>query len=910
MAKDKRKMLFIALFLSLVLISSTQVVLLPTVGAAEVTLPKKGLAILNDVIGLDLTKYTITTRELQATQQTSYLGVIPKEDVEYDLKSGESNLRILDTFVDGELQMIHVLENDGQPKLAELFDKPNAVEMAKSFLSNYQTYAEDVVYGEMKSTLDCVDASKNFTRTIGSTQLNVSAIDSYTTFKWTYTTNGVVAHTKFLALGFTNGFLTAFVNNWQLYSIGSTSIQLSREEAVAIALDTARNHSWSAQLEEDTLDVANLNEKRTSWTALVFDGSLGANETRSEDPLMLYPVWCIALTLNKWYGQLYGIQVDIWADTGEVRSVQEAWSTLPPPEGFPNAYMNKQETIISELKIMSGLLVALPAATTVAMITAAFWLSRRKKSYSPKLLRRRGLQNARMLVCILLFSIVFAPIATVNATTRGAAIWGAESSGAPNPPYISWRKTPGEISQQSSTASSIASYFAANGYDGNGIGDIDRQGNPGSEKSAILRDLSTLQSYHNYIAVVDFDHGVGGFPFPFFPYEEHYMFEDNTGTVIGTPSNHTSSHWEHGVFDCDIRPIMQDGKLIFAWINTCQSANIDRLGQGWLTSGWPFPPRAIGLPFAWTGRLVMDKNTPGFNITLHISIDGYGNPDSGPQVYIGFPDGSAALDQRIPYDNPNANKYHFWLGYVFYYALYWDMSVNEALNQASWSWGYNFGASPFRQGFTAVWPMDFDGDGNYTDTYGAGSTIAVYGNGRIHLKQYEPDYVGTPYVDGPTSGNVGIPYDFSASSMDPYEHNIRYTFDWGDGSPQTVTGWYSSGATAHASHSWGSGGAYSVTVRAQCDHGTWSSWSSPHTINIAQPVSLTIQNNYGLDHTYPAVGTYWYDYGTDVQVWAYPIAGWTFTHWHLNGSDYTTMNPCWVNMRNDNYVLRPYFSPP
>ncbi|MCW4044948.1 MAG: PKD domain-containing protein [Candidatus Bathyarchaeota archaeon] len=96
-------------------------------------------------------------------------------------------------------------------------------------------------------------------------------------------------------------------------------------------------------------------------------------------------------------------------------------------------------------------------------------------------------------------------------------------------------------------------------------------------------------------------------------------------------------------------------------------------------------------------------------------------------------------------------------------------------------------------------------------------------------------------VTGHTAGNIGVSYQFSASSTDPYGHNIRYTFDWGDGSPQTVTGWYAPGATAYASHSWGSGGVYSVTVKAQCANGAWSSWSSPHFINIGnQQVWLTV----------------------------------------------------------------------
>jgi cobalamin biosynthesis Mg chelatase CobN len=48
-------------------------------------------------------------------------------------------------------------------------------------------------------------------------------------------------------------------------------------------------------------------------------------------------VWRVGVALDKWYGNMYGVEVDIWADTGTVRSVQEAWSMMPPPEDTESA---------------------------------------------------------------------------------------------------------------------------------------------------------------------------------------------------------------------------------------------------------------------------------------------------------------------------------------------------------------------------------------------------------------------------------------------------------------------------------------------------------------------------------------------------------------------------------------------
>ncbi|MCW4045829.1 MAG: hypothetical protein NWE94_09980, partial [Candidatus Bathyarchaeota archaeon] len=158
----------------------------------------------------------------------------------------------------------------------------------------------------------------------------MTAYDNCTLFKWYYTANGATApYTKFVSMIFKDGFLAFFIDNWDLYSIGSTSVNLSKDEAVAIALDAARKHTWPMQLDEDALDARNFNEKRSvPWTVLTFDGSLDADKSRSGDVLELYPVWRVGLVLNKVYGELYGIEVDIWADIKEVRSVKEEYSQL------------------------------------------------------------------------------------------------------------------------------------------------------------------------------------------------------------------------------------------------------------------------------------------------------------------------------------------------------------------------------------------------------------------------------------------------------------------------------------------------------------------------------------------------------------------------------------------------------
>jgi len=87
---------------------------------------------------------------------------------------------------------------------------------------------------------------------------------------------------------------------------------------------------------------------------------------------------------------------------------------------------------------------------------------------------------------------------------------------------------------------------------------------------------------------------------------------------------------------------------------------------------------------------------------------------------------------------------------------------------------------------------------------------------------------------GPSSGYVRASYTYTTSTTDPNNDNIRYLFEWGDGS-STWTGYYGSGATASASHNWQSGGSYGVRVRAQDETGLYSDYSPYLIVNIVGP---------------------------------------------------------------------------
>jgi len=110
----------------------------------------------------------------------------------------------------------------------------------------------------------------------------------------------------------------------------------------------------------------------------------------------------------------------------------------------------------------------------------------------------------------------------------------------------------------------------------------------------------------------------------------------------------------------------------------------------------------------------------------------------------------------------------------------------------------------------------------------------------------------TPTVSGPTSGDLGTNYTFSASVTTQGNALVRYEFDWadgtitrtGDGTATIRDDWFIPGVTATASHSWSKGGTFNVKIRAVDVEGAKSAWVEL-IVQIIDKSDLVIASIYG-----------------------------------------------------------------
>ncbi|MDI9578276.1 MAG: hypothetical protein QM398_09105 [Thermoproteota archaeon] len=331
MSKTINKKLFATITITLIAISA-YTCMTSTAQTPTQTIQEKGLQTLNSVLNIDTTKYSITQKTYPPDPETpfTYFDVVTQESTTYTLNSENSNLKIHYTFGDGNIQMIQTLEKEGTPNLTT--QTTNNIEAAKNFLTNYQKYTNNKLYTDLKTTLNDIEPEKNTTKTSGNTTLEMTTYDDFIHFKWYYTANGAQApYTKYVTLTIQEGFLSAFVDNWQYFNIGSTTVNLTEKQAIDIAVNAAKQYAQE-KLGNVGFNEKNVNESNICWTSLLLTHSLDASKSRSDDVLELYPTWSIGVALDKWYGQLYGLQVNIWADTTEIRSIEEAWTSVAAPE--------------------------------------------------------------------------------------------------------------------------------------------------------------------------------------------------------------------------------------------------------------------------------------------------------------------------------------------------------------------------------------------------------------------------------------------------------------------------------------------------------------------------------------------------------------------------------------------------
>ncbi len=267
------------------------------------------VSFLQDVIQLNMTKYAARL-ESHSIEHPLTLGGIAEENLRYTFTSDESELNVDFRYRNQTLSRyrLDVLE------FAPLYSQPqptNVLDMAASLLERYQNYADSPYLTQMRGLLETVTVVEDLQTTQGNMKLAISTEGNDVEIQWMYTISGIDFQSKALNFRFDNGVLEELLDGWFLFSVGSTEVNVSSDEAVEIAKNSAKDFSWIVEGIEVTDFI--IREEALSISLLPHG---------REDPLALVPYWYIILQLDKFYlGDINRIAVGLWADTGEVHDI-------------------------------------------------------------------------------------------------------------------------------------------------------------------------------------------------------------------------------------------------------------------------------------------------------------------------------------------------------------------------------------------------------------------------------------------------------------------------------------------------------------------------------------------------------------------------------------------------------------
>lgn len=291
---------------------------------------KKVLTFLGDVVGVNVEKYETTLTSCFVRDYTSdaspigNLGYVETSGI-YTLNNWDASrqtysaLEIDFTFANASLESCTLNVLSGLP----LYTGPlssNIGEAAGVFLQRYQTFTGDLQISAMGSMLANVDIARNTTKTTANLKLEVSTTSDSVSLRWTNIQNDVEYSS--LNLEFRHGSFYSFYDSRSYYKIGGTDVNISKQQAIEIALKQAKDYSYG------------YNGKVIDNLTIVEDqirAELKANVRYA--PSEYYPCWIVDLPLNDVYpGSIYYIEVMLWADNGQVISCKEMGYGGPLPE--------------------------------------------------------------------------------------------------------------------------------------------------------------------------------------------------------------------------------------------------------------------------------------------------------------------------------------------------------------------------------------------------------------------------------------------------------------------------------------------------------------------------------------------------------------------------------------------------
>jgi DNA-binding transcriptional ArsR family regulator len=269
------------------------------------------ITFLQDVAQIDTSHYQATLLS-NTLEQRADLGGALEQVMTYSLTSSDSKMDVVFRFRNNELSWYQIIVLDGSPVYSQ--PRPYGVlDAAKSLLGRLSTFENTSYLGNMTTMLSLVStATPNIEITEGTIELNVTISGNSVQIVFIYKENGVDFSPKNLTLVFdSNGDLIQLTDDWYLFTVGSTAVNISSDKAVGLARNALNGYSW------------NVNGTTVSSFNVLSQPVLVVFHPNTKNSLALYPQYTVTFYLDKVYpGGVNKISVEVWADTGDIAQIK------------------------------------------------------------------------------------------------------------------------------------------------------------------------------------------------------------------------------------------------------------------------------------------------------------------------------------------------------------------------------------------------------------------------------------------------------------------------------------------------------------------------------------------------------------------------------------------------------------
>ncbi len=351
--------------------------------SSEFTVKDKVTSFMSNVIGLDLTKYSMieNSSSSSVTYPPEFDGLVAQESPGYKFDYNGQKLDTMSIFYNGYLNAFKIYPA-GDPVYYKS-QQSDILTQAKEILKKYQTfisqkYATDNSYiAPMQNILSSLKDLSPQNITVGNINFQVTKNEDRTLIQWLYSQNGVSTNWKKLEIAFVKGSFNSFMDTWIIYKV-SDGNAISSEEAKTIAFNAAQNYEFRVAHQEngkeivETVKAPDLSNARydVSFSMVPYRSStsplyLASKLTR--DPLTLYPYWQFVFHINETIAGNGGIQVSLWGDTKEIVYCH-GYGFLGSIDSTPSNSQTSEADAFNPLLAIIGLAAIIAVSTSIVAL--------------------------------------------------------------------------------------------------------------------------------------------------------------------------------------------------------------------------------------------------------------------------------------------------------------------------------------------------------------------------------------------------------------------------------------------------------------------------------------------------------------------------------------------------------------